>query len=56
VAIRANNIGQILQAKGDLDGALRYTERALKILETNYGTDHPTTKIVAANLLLIRIK
>ena len=41
VARDANNVGQILQDKGDLDGALPYTERALKIDEKVYGRYHP---------------
>lgn len=28
VAIRSNNLGQILQDKGDVEGAQRYAERA----------------------------
>jgi tetratricopeptide (TPR) repeat protein len=35
----ANNIGQILQAQGDLAGALEYTRRALAIDEKVYGPD-----------------
>jgi hypothetical protein len=50
VAIRANNIGQILQDKGDLEGALKYTQRALTIFEKVYGPDNPSTKVVARNL------
>lgn len=53
VAIRANNIGQILREKGDLEGALRYTERALRILQKVYGPDHPLTKAAVANLALL---
>jgi hypothetical protein len=49
VTIGANNIGQILQAKGDLDGALRYTQRALAIDEKVYGPEHPTVAIRANN-------
>jgi tetratricopeptide (TPR) repeat protein len=50
VAIRANNLGQILKAQGDLEGALRYTQRALAIDEKVYGPDHPTVAILANNL------
>ena len=46
----ANNIGQILQAQGDLGGALQYTRRALRILESTYGPENPSTQTVAANL------
>lgn len=55
VAIRANNIGQILHAKGDLEGALRYAKRAVRIRETVYGPDHPSTKLAARNLSLIQL-
>lgn len=44
-----NNIGQILKGKSDLDGALFYIERALRILEKCYGVDHPDTKTVTKN-------
>ena len=40
----------ILKDKADLDDALRHTERAIKILEKNYGAENPQTKIVAGNL------
>jgi hypothetical protein len=50
VAIDANNISQILQDKGDLDGGLAYARRALTILENVYGANNPKTKIVEANL------
>lgn len=48
--IRLNNIGQILKEKGDLNGALTYSKRALKILTDHYGPDNPLTKMAAANL------
>ncbi len=41
VAISASNIGAVLQAKGDLEGALRYTQRALAAPRV-YGSDHPS--------------
>jgi hypothetical protein len=34
--------GRALQAKGDLDGALQYAQRALTIDEKVYGPSHPT--------------
>jgi tetratricopeptide (TPR) repeat protein len=46
----AGNLGLILQAKGDLEGAQRYSERALAIDEKVYGPDHPTVAIRAGNL------
>lgn len=50
VAIRANNLGQILQAQGDLGGALHHTRRALEIDEKVYGPDHPDVATDASNL------
>ena len=55
VAIDANNIGQILEAKGDAEGALSYIQRALRILEKSYGPNHPTTKQAAAGLERIKL-
>ena len=40
----------ILNDKGDLDGALRYTQRALTINEKVYGPDHPNVAIDANNI------
>jgi len=40
--------------KGDLDGALRYAERALKIFVKFYGPDNPQTPAVSKNLEAIR--
>jgi hypothetical protein len=54
VARDANNIGLILLNKGDLDGALRCTERALAISEGVHGADHPNTRKSRGNLLRIR--
>jgi hypothetical protein len=54
VAIFANNIGMILQDRGDLDGALRYTQMALGIATRVYGAYNPTTRKFAANLEAIR--
>src|SRR5215470_14231787 len=49
-AIFSNQLGRTLQAKGDLDGALRYTERALTIDEKVYGPEHPTVAIDVNNI------
>ena len=49
----ATVLGIVLQAKGDLDGALQYTQRALKIVEKVYGPDHTTVAIRASNIGLI---
>jgi tetratricopeptide (TPR) repeat protein len=45
-----NLLGAILQAKGDLDGAFKYTERALKIAEKVYGPDHSYVASLADNI------
>ena len=39
-----------LKDKGDLDDALRYTQRALAINEKVYGPDHPTVATIANNI------
>ncbi|MFA7060352.1 MAG: tetratricopeptide repeat protein [Pedobacter sp.] len=52
----ANQLGGTLLAKGDLEGALRYMERALKILEKSYGTDNPSTRKVRGNYEAMRKK
>jgi len=44
----------LAQPVAELDGALRYTEKAFKILEETYGAENPHTKIVAENLQDIR--
>ena len=54
VASDANNIGQILQDQGDLEGALEWTKRALAIVETTYGKGNPRTRLVARNLEAIK--
>ena len=43
-------LGQVLLVKGDLHGALRYSERALKIDEQVYGPDHPDVAIDANSI------
>ncbi|MEX2304427.1 MAG: tetratricopeptide repeat protein [Bryobacterales bacterium] len=50
VARDANNIGQILQAQGDLAGALKHAQRALRVFEKVFGPDHPQTRIAAGNI------
>src|SRR5262249_41934152 len=52
-AIFSNQLGQALQAKGDLDGALRYAQRALAIDEKVYGPDHPDVARDVNNIGLI---
>jgi tetratricopeptide (TPR) repeat protein len=50
VAIRANNIGQVLRMQGDLNGALQHAQRALAIDEKVYGPEHPEVAIDANNV------
>jgi len=50
VAIYVNNLGDVLQDLGDLEGAKVCYERALKIDETVYGPDHPEVAIEVNNL------
>ena len=45
-----NVLGVTLQHRGDLDGALTYTQRALKIDEKVYGPDHPAVATIANNI------
>src|SRR5262249_19676823 len=49
-AIFSNHLGRVLHEKGDLDGALRYIQRALAIGEKVYGQDQPTLAIIANNV------
>jgi len=50
VAIRANNLGSVLQDLGDRAGAKTQIERALVIGEKVYGREHPQVAIYASNL------
>jgi Tetratricopeptide repeat len=50
VAIDVNNMGGVLRALGDLDGARQAFQRALAILEKVFGPDHPRTQTVRGNL------
>ncbi len=50
VARDANNIAMILLAKGDLDGALAYAQRALRIFIQIYGPDNPLTRTATRNV------
>ena len=45
-----NNLGAVLQAQGDLEGARDHYERALAIREKALGADHPGTQTVRNNL------
>jgi len=50
VATIANNLGGILKAEGDLEGAFDYIQRALKNFEKVHGHDHPQVATVVNNL------
>jgi len=45
-----NNLGIVLQAMGNLEGARPYLERALAIYETELGPDHAKTRQTRRNL------
>jgi hypothetical protein len=50
VAIWRSNLGSVLQALGDLEGARVQLERALASGEAALGPDHPTVAIYRSNL------
>ena len=50
VATDVNNLGEVLQARGDLQEARKCLERALKIFREKLSEDHPNTKVGATNL------
>jgi tetratricopeptide (TPR) repeat protein len=49
-ALLATLLGGVLVTKGDLDGGLTYTKRALEIDEKVYGPDHPNVATDANNI------
>ena len=50
VAIRANNLGGILQYMGDIEGARELYDRSYKILRETRGETHPATQLAWTNL------
>ena len=50
VAISLNNLGYVLKAQGDLEGAKALYERALAIDEAAFGPNHPNVAIGLNNL------
>jgi hypothetical protein len=48
--LRCDELGNVLQALGDLAGARGEFERALQISEAALGPDHPTVGIRRNNL------
>jgi tetratricopeptide (TPR) repeat protein len=46
----SSQLGIVLHHKGDLEGALSYAQRALKIVEKVYGPNHPEVAIRANNI------
>jgi hypothetical protein len=53
VAIRLNNLAQLLQATNRLAEAEPLMRRALEIFEVSLGADHPNTRTAAENLALL---
>ena len=53
IAIRYSNIGLAYSNKGDYDRALEYYEKALNIAIRLLGKEHPSTIIVAENMLYV---
>ena len=53
VATRVNNLGGVLHALGDLQGARAAFERALRIDEAALGPDHPTVASRVNNLGMV---
>ncbi len=49
VAIRVNNLGCVMRAKGDYPGARTALQRALNIFERSLGLDHPNMQTVRVN-------
>jgi tetratricopeptide (TPR) repeat protein len=54
VGIDRNNLGSVLQALGDLQGAKTQYERALAIDEAAYGPDHPRITTIMEILATLR--
>ena len=50
MAIDVNNLGSVLKAQGDLEGAKKCFQRALAIFEKRLGRDHPNSVTVRNNL------
>jgi tetratricopeptide (TPR) repeat protein len=55
VAIRANNLGSVLQDLGEMEKARRCFERALRIFQKFFGDNHPSTRRAKANLDVMKI-
>ncbi len=56
VAIRLNNLGQLLQATGAYEAALAYLQRVLQIKEKSLPPNHPNTIIGQDNLAALIAK
>ena len=55
VAIRVNNIGGVLYARGDRDGARRYMEQAFRILLRVFGPRGENVVPAAFNLMTLEV-
>jgi tetratricopeptide (TPR) repeat protein len=53
VAIRLNNLGNVLREQGDLDSTKALFERSLRIVREYLGDDHPHTKLVQGHLQIL---
>ncbi|MEM7014772.1 MAG: tetratricopeptide repeat protein [Verrucomicrobiota bacterium] len=51
VAIRLNNLAQLLKATNRMDQAEEPMQRALAILVRSLGAEHPNSKTVARNFI-----
>ncbi|MCL5036340.1 MAG: tetratricopeptide repeat protein [Chloroflexi bacterium] len=49
-AVLRNNLGTLLRAKGDLEGAASEAERSLAVLKRLRGENHPSVGVVLINL------
>jgi tetratricopeptide (TPR) repeat protein len=52
----AGQLGLVLLQKGDLEGALNYAQRSLKIDENVYGPDHPEVAVRSTNIGVILLE
>jgi Tfp pilus assembly protein PilF len=55
VARDVNNLGLVLHAMGNFDGARECFERSLKIFRKSLDEDHPSTVMVRKNLESLRL-
>ncbi len=56
LAMTYNNIGMVMEDKGDFDGALKMYENCLKIEEKVLGRDHHSTVVTCRNIESVKSK